>query len=262
MGYFNNLNNWGLILGGSSGLGFATAQKMASEGMNLIILHRDRRSAMSEIEKRFDTLRAFDVRIEVFNVDAVSDIKINALVNTFFDLINGAKIKLLVHSIAKGNLKSISKNADSLKKDDFLITIESMGISLYSWAQALLKNNLFEEDARIISFTSEGSSRVQPNYAAVSAAKSALESISRSLALELAPYNIKANCLQPGTTDTQALRMIPNHQEIIDYSLLRNPYQRLTLPEDVANVVFLMTMKESGWINGTVIPVNGGEHLR
>lgn len=262
MSYFKGKDKWALIIGGSSGMGLASAKKMASEGMNLIILHRDRRSSMDQITVEFNKMKIDDgVQVESFNVDAVNVNKIKALVATFKDLLSGAKLKLVVHSIAKGNLKpSVGEN--SLKKDDFLLTIESMGISLNSWVQELLAEDLFEKDARVMSFTSEGSSRVFPSYAAVSAAKSVIESITRSLALELAPYHIKVNCLQPGTTDTFALRLIPGYEKIIEFSLIRNPYNRLTTPEDVANVVFVMTMDETSWINGTVIPVNGGEHLQ
>ena len=66
----------------------------------------------------------------------------------------------------------------------------------------------------------------------------------------------------PGVTDTRSLRMIPGSDKIIEHSLKRNPHCRLTLPEDVANVVYLLCKDEAAWITGTVIPVDGGEHLR
>jgi len=55
--------------------------------------------------------------------------------------------------------------------------------------------------------------------------------------------------------------MIPGSEQIIKHTLKRNPNKRLTTPEDVANVVYLLTKDESAWITGTVIPVVGGEHL-
>ena len=55
--------------------------------------------------------------------------------------------------------------------------------------------------------------------------------------------------------------MIPGSDEIIKHSLLRNPNKRLTLPEDVANAVYLLSKDEASWINGCVIPVDGGEHI-
>ncbi len=126
---------------------------------------------------------------------------------------------------------------------------------------AIFEAKLFASDARIISFTSEGNTKAWKNYAAVSAAKTALEAITRNIALEFAPYGIKANCIQAGVTDTASLRAIPGSELIKAHSLLRNPFKRLTLPQDVANVVYLLSKDEAAWINGTIIPVDGGEHL-
>ena len=55
--------------------------------------------------------------------------------------------------------------------------------------------------------------------------------------------------------------MIPGSDEIKKHSLLRNPVHKLTVPEDVANVVYLLSKDEASWINGTIIPVDGGEHI-
>ena len=127
--------------------------------------------------------------------------------------------------------------------------------------QSIFEADLFATDARIISFTSEGNSKAWRSYAAVSAAKVTLEAISRNMALEFAPFGIKVNCIQAGVTDTTSLRMIPGSEQIIKHTLKRNPNKRLTTPEDVANAVYLLTKDEAAWITGTVIPVDGGEHL-
>ena len=89
-----------------------------------------------------------------------------------------------------------------------------------------------------------------------------MEAITRNLALEFAPHGIRANCIQAGTTDTASFRMIPDSETLKAHSLLRNPSNRLTTPEDVANVVGLLCQKAAFWINGAVIPVDGGEHIR
>lgn len=173
------------------------------------------------------------------------------------------KIKCLVHSIAKGNLKAmISEDGNALSSDDFLITYQAMAVSLYDWTQLLFKNKLFAEDSRIIAFTSEGSTKPWKYYAAVSAAKAAIEAISRSIALEFAPFGIKCNCIQAGVTETRSLKMIPGSEDLIKNSIQRNPNKRLTTPEDVSNVVALLCKDEAAWITGNVIPVDGGEHLR
>jgi enoyl-[acyl-carrier protein] reductase I len=155
----------------------------------------------------------------------------------------------------------ISESTPTLQTDDFQLTIQAMGISLYDWTNAIFEARLFSDDARVISFTSEGNTKAWKNYAAVSAAKVTLEAITRNIALEYAPFGIRANCIQAGVTDTASLRMIPGSDEIKKHSLLRNPFNRLTLPEDVANVVYLLSKDEAAWINGTIITVDGGEHI-
>ena len=156
----------------------------------------------------------------------------------------------------------VSEEKPTLKNDDFRLTIEAMALSLYDWTKAVFDAKLFASDARIISFTSEGNTKAWKNYAAVSAAKTALEAITRNIALEFAVHGIKANCIQAGVTDTASLRAIPGSEKLKEHSLVRNPFKRLTTPQDVANVVYLLSKDEAAWINGTIIPVDGGEHIR
>ena len=137
-----------------------------------------------------------------------------------------------------------------------------MAFSLYDWTKAIFDKKIFAKDARVISFTSEGNKKAWENYAAVSTAKVALEAISRNIASEFAKHGIKSNCIEAGITDTASFRMIPGSEKLREHTIQRNPFKRLTTPEDVANVVYLLTKEESKWITGITIPVNGGEHLR
>lgn len=148
-----------------------------------------------------------------------------------------------------------------LTDEDIANTIYAMGTSLYTWTKDIFNRNLFAKDARVLGLTSEGNEVAWRGYAAVSAAKVALESISRAIAFEMGPYGIRSNILQPGVTDTPALRLIPGSTHMAAHSRLRNPLGRLTTPEDVANVVYLMSLDESAWINGTIIRVDGGERI-
>ncbi len=256
-------NEWALILGGSSGLGLATAQKLAKHGLDICIIHRNRRSEMPHIENEFSKIKSLGVELLTFNEDAFKQQTRTKIVEKIVNIIsNNGRIKVLVHSLAKGNLKPmVSDDKPTLKNEDFHLTLDAMAFSLYDWTATIFDANLFTEDARIISFTSEGNTKAWQNYAAVSAAKTALEAITRNIALEYAPHGIKANCIQAGVTDTASFRAIPGSEKIKEYTLKRNPFERLTTPEDVANVVYLLCKEEAKWINGCVIPVDGGEHL-
>ena len=261
---FQGKNYWALILGGSSGLGLATAKKLAKHGMNICIVHRNSRTQETAINAEFETIKREGVQFKSFNIDAFNSEKQNAIVEELKAIFSvSGKLRTLVHSVAKGNLKPMISKDDTptLKHDDFALTLNAMAISLYDWTKALFEADVFAEDSRIISFTSEGNTKAWQNYAAVSAAKVTLEAITRNIALEFALYGIKANCIRAGVTDTFSLRMIPGSDKIIEHTLKRNPNKRLTQPEDVANAVYLLSKDEAAWITGTIIPVDGGEHL-
>ncbi|MGB6151619.1 MAG: SDR family oxidoreductase, partial [Pricia sp.] len=212
----------------------------------------------------FQEIASNGILLKSFNMDVANAEKRDSTISEIKSLlIEEGRIKVMVHSIAKGNLKPMYSDGETtLNNKDFEITLNAMALSLYDWTKALVEDGLFGQDARIISFTSEGSTKAWPGYAAVSAAKATLEALTRNIALEFAPMGIKANCIQAGTTDTRAFRMIPGHEAIKENALQRNPHQRLTTPEDVANAVYLLTTDEARWITGTVIKVDGGESLR
>jgi len=250
---------WALILGGSSGLGLASAKKLSAHGFNILIVHRDRKSDLQQINKEFQEITSNGVELKSFNADASNSVKRTEILNEIKAFLpNEYKIRVLVHSIAKGSMQPMNPyEGRALNHQDFEITLNAMAISLYDWTKELDALHLLDDDTRIISFTSEGNTRAWPG-----AAKVTLEAITRNIALEFAAKGIKANCLQAGITETQSFSMIPGSEELKKSALERNPNKRLTTPEDVANAVYLLTLDEAKWITGTVIKVDGGESLR
>lgn len=257
-------NQWALILGGSSGFGLASAKKLSQLGMSICVVHRDRKGAMQRINEEFDEIKQSAPNFISLNIDALSDEGQMTVLNTLADVMqkNGS-IRTVLHSIAFGNLKPIvSHTAETVIDDeDMSRTIYSMGTSLLTWTQKIFHRKLFSDDARVIGLTSEGNEIAWRGYAAVSAAKVALESISRSIATEFATYGIRSNVIQAGVTDTPALRAIPGSERMKEVAVMRNPFKRLTKPEDVANVVAMLSMDEAAWINGAIIRADGGEHI-
>ena len=111
---------WALILGGSSGLGLATAKKLAQSGYAILCVHRDRRADMDAIHEHFSTIKASSAGFHSFNVDATNTGKQEELLRQFKELLGKEKIKVVVHSIAKGNLKPMyGDNAPNLQNQDF-----------------------------------------------------------------------------------------------------------------------------------------------
>ena len=302
---------WALILGASSGFGLATAGKLAAHGMNLFLVHRDRRGAMPRIEPEFEKLRGTGVQVETRNADALDPEKRTALLDDLARAMGSGRVRVLLHSIAFGNLKLVAperprphagehprarlaaelgvdagklaevadrlfaEGADALEglatppayaprtldAEDVARTIHCMGTSLLDWVQDLHARGLFATDARVFGLTSEGNALAWKGYAAVSAAKVALEAIARSIAMEFAPHGIRCNVLQPGVTETPALAAIPGSEHLRASARRRNPFGRLTTPADVANVLYLLSLDEAAWVNGALLRVDGGEHV-
>lgn len=309
---FRGKGYWALILGGSSGFGLAAASRLAAAGMNICVVHRDRRGAMARIEEEFNRIRSTGVSFLALNTDALTEEGRAGIFDALAKQLSGSgKIRVLMHSIAFGNLKPAATPAESksveqargrlaerlgvstdritesvnalfaeglaemgqladppaydtesvLEDEDIASTVFAMGTSLLGYVQEAHRRGLFAPDARVLSMTSEGNTTAWRAYAAVSAAKAALEAISRSVALEFAPFGIRCNVVQAGVTDTPALRLIPGNEHLQARMRLRNPLGRLTRPEDVANVVLLLSADEAAWINGALIRVDGGEHI-
>lgn len=256
-------DDFALILGGSKGLGLGTAKKLCREGFPVIVLHRDRRKDLEEIQQSFEDIRNSGGILHTFQIDALSRDARKEFIRDLPGILGEARIATVVYSIAKGNLRSLKgpEKESGLGITDFRLTADAMAFALYEWMEDLMASRLLAGDCRLIAFTSEGSQRVLPNYGAVSCAKASLEALIRQMAVEWARYGIRANCLQAGVTDTESLRMIPGSDEILTESLRRNPIGRLTLPEDVANAVYLLSLPEAAWINGNIIRVDGGEGL-
>jgi enoyl-[acyl-carrier-protein] reductase (NADH) len=141
------------------------------------------------------------------------------------------------------------------------MTLDVMAHSLVYWTQELVHRKLMTQGGRVFAMTSAGGHRVWKTYGPVSAAKAALESHIRQLAVELAPLGITANSIQAGVTETPALSKIPGSEIIIENALRANPGGRLTTTKDVAEAIVALSLPGTHWVTGNVIKVDGGEDL-
>jgi enoyl-[acyl-carrier protein] reductase III len=151
---------------------------------------------------------------------------------------------------------------ETLSVEDIQYTTYAMSTSLLDWSRELLTAGLFQTDGRIVGLTSEGAHKHWDGYAAVSIAKSSLESLSTYMAVELGRFGLKTNLIQAGITETPSLNKIPGSEKLVQIAKERNPLGRITQTKDVADVIYLLCTDEAAWINGSVIHVDGGEHCR
>jgi enoyl-[acyl-carrier protein] reductase III len=255
---------WALILGASSGFGAATALELARAGMSIFGVHLDARDKLVRVDELQASIRALGREAQFFNVNASDDDDRHdtiELIRTRLASPPAGTIRVLLHSLSFGTLKPLAGAEQVVSKKQLEITVDTMGHSLVYWVQECLRAGLFDWGGRIFAMTSAGGARAIPNYGAVSAAKAAVESHIRQLAMELAPAGITANAILAGVTDTPALRLMPGHETILEVAKKRNPHRRLTTPEDVARCIVALCHPATYWMTGNTLHVDGGENI-
>ena len=256
---------WALILGASSGFGAATARALARAGMHIVGVHLDPRSTLDRAQAVIADIEAAGRRAEFFNTNAADARRRARVIRHIKDELGNTPLHLMVHTLAFGSLRPFINATDdpgaATTESQMEMTLRVMAHSLVYWTQDLVRAELLARGSRIYALSSIGSQRASTNYGAVSAAKAALESHTRQLALELGPRGIAVNCLLPGVTDTPALRAIPGHEKIVATVREHHPAGRLTTPEDVAQALVTLADPRLTWISGAVIPVDGGESI-
>ena len=255
------LDGWALILGASSGFGERVALTLANAGLNIAGVHLDRRAGLAHVNELKSAIEGVGRKAMYFNVNAADEKKRDATLDSLAEVMEGSKVRVLLHSLAFGTLRPYwdEDGGPMITKANMDMTLDVMAHSLLYWTQGLLQRDMMGEGGRIYAMTSAGSTSVWKGYGAVSAAKSALESHCRQLAVELAPRGITANAICAGVTDTPALRKIPGNEEMIESAKARNPHGRLTTPEDVADALVALATPATRWITGNTIYVDGGE---
>jgi NAD(P)-dependent dehydrogenase (short-subunit alcohol dehydrogenase family) len=250
-----------VILGASSGFGEAASLEFARAGYDVVGVHLDRRAGLARVEELQAQVEALGVRADFRNINAASPERRDELLDELAAGRQPGAVRVLLHSLAFGTLRPFVAEdpAESMTQDQMDMTLTVMAHSLIYWTQGLVSRGLMGEGGRVFAMTSSGGDRVIPSYGAVSAAKAALESHCRQLALELAPHAITANAIRAGVTDTPALRKIPGAEYMIEEAKRQNPYGRLTTPEDVARCLVALCDRGTDWMTGNTLRVDGGE---
>jgi NAD(P)-dependent dehydrogenase (short-subunit alcohol dehydrogenase family) len=252
---------WSLIFGVSSGMGAATARALAAEGVSVVGVHFDTMEGQEAAGRLADELRESGVEARFFNANVAAPSARAELISEIADITGESGVRVVVHSVAFGALLPFlgERGSEVIAEKQMAMTMNVMAHSLVYWTQDLLGAGLLKPGSKIYALTSAGSTKVLPNYGAVSAAKGALESHVRQLAVELAPHQVAVNALRAGTTLTPALHKIPGSADFARRCQEGNPHGRLTVPEDVGEAIVLLSASTSSWITGNVIGVDGGE---
>lgn len=242
-----------LITGGTRGIGRAIALRLAREKpLHIRLVYCMNHGAA---RKTVDDLKALGVAASSVACD-VSDEKMQREVFASVEKDLG-RLDIFIANAARTAFKpAISLDTRSWKR-----TMELNAESFLVGAQlaaALMRAN---GGGRIVGLSSLGSRYYTPSYAALGAAKAAIENLARYLAVELAPHRINVNVVCGGFIDTESMKIIPNYEAVTAAIVARTPAARLGHAEDLAGIVAFLCSEESEWIRGQTIVADGGISL-
>ncbi len=240
-------NKVALITGGARGIGKATALKLAEAGCDIAIVYYNSSDEAAILVSSIEQLGRRAIALQANVADASSVKELFVAFREHFD-----RLDILISNAASGVLKPAL----------------SMSTKHWRWCMetnALALNHLVTEGrvmmrsgSRIVALSSLGAQRAIPNYAFIGASKAALESLVRSLSLELATFGISVNSVSAGVVDTDALKHFPNREHLLEEYQAHSLADRPLTPGDVANVIYLLCLPEAEMIKGHTLFVDAG----
>jgi NAD(P)-dependent dehydrogenase (short-subunit alcohol dehydrogenase family) len=121
-------DQWAVILGGSSGFGLATAKRLGALGMSVCVVHRDRRAMLAKIEPEFEKIRAGGTKLVTINTDALDAEKRREVCDALAPAMGGGRVRVLLHSVAFGNLKLLVAEAKAVRKSAAVELAGKLGV--------------------------------------------------------------------------------------------------------------------------------------
>jgi enoyl-[acyl-carrier protein] reductase III len=250
--FFNKI---ALVTGSGRGIGKAIALHFARNGADVIVNFFRNRAPAEQTAREIESLgrRALPVKADVGEIEGIE--KLFAEAEREF-----GGLDIFVHNAASGyNRPALEQKP---KGWDWTMNINARALLFAAQKAAPLMEK--RGGGSIVSLTSGGSNRVLPDYVVVGASKAALESLTRYLAVELAPKNIAVNAVSPGLVLTDAIQhfdIVNKEAGVIEKAVANTPAGRIVTPEEVAGVVGFLCTPAASMIRGQVIVVDGGYML-
>jgi len=250
-------NKIALITGGSRGLGKNMALSLARKGVDVILTYNSKKdeaeAVVAEIEKAGQKAAALQLNTgDIESFDAFfAEVK-NVLKNTF----NTDHFDFLVNNAGIGMHKPFTETTE----DDFdnLVNIHYKGVFFISQKSLPLINN----GGRIVNISSGLARFSMPGTSVYGSLKSAVETLSRYMALELGPRGITVNTVAPGAIETDfSGGMVRDNAEVNARVASVTALGRVGKPDDIGGVVAFLCSEDAKWINGQRIEVSGGMNL-
>jgi len=238
-----------VVTGGSRGIGRHIALQLAQRGADVAINYRSRQSDADEVIKEIEAtgVRAMAIKADLSTMPAA-----RGMIKKVHE--EWGRIDILVNNAGITRDKSMRKLTD----DDWNEVLDTNLGSVYATCSEVLNIMMEQKYGRIVNITSfvgQAGNFGQANYAA---SKGGIIAFTKTLALEMAKYNITVNAIAPGFTETEMLAQVP--ENIRSQIVARVPMGRFGQPEEIARAVVFLAA-EGDYITGQQINVNGGVYM-
>lgn len=244
-----NKNLIALVTGANAGLGFATAKKFCDNGIITYVNGRNKEKTLQACEELGPNAKPFILDLNNLNEipEAVAKLAEEA-----------GKIDILVNN-AGINMK---KEFLEVTNDEFQNILHTNVLALFAVSREVAKVMKQNNYGSIINISSMAAQYGIPKVIAYSASKTAIDGMTRAMAVDLAQFGIRVNAVAPGFIKTNmSSKALDNDPERKNKVLSRTPMGRLGEPSDVADAVYYFATSESKFTTGTVLPVDGGNSI-
>ncbi len=235
-----------IVTGSSKGIGAAVAQRLAADGLAVVINYSSGAEAADALVSKIEAAGGTAVAIK-------ADVSDPAAVAALFEQTEQSfgGVDVLVNNAGIMRLAPLAETSDELFDQTIAINLKGVFNGMREAAKRL------REDGRIVSFSSSVVGLYQPTYAAYAATKAGIEAMSHVLSKELGKKKITVNVIAPGPVATD-LFLKDKTDDDINPVIGRTPLARLGEPEDIARAISFLIGPDGGWINGQVLRANGG----
>jgi 3-oxoacyl-[acyl-carrier protein] reductase len=238
-----------LVTGGLKGIGKAITEKLASQGADVVVNGR----TIGDCRKWIDLLQLNGIKAKAVPCDVSEQSQVADMVREIVE--EFGKIDILVNNAGVYPACPLLELTE--RQFDQIISINLKGTFFVT--QEVAKQTMVPRTSgKIICISSMDGWMPAPGVAAYAASKAGINSLIKSFALELAPFNITANAVAPGWVATETVL----NSDRWKHTIKDIPSGRLASPEEIADVVMFLAGEKSRYINGEIINVNGGMLMR
>lgn len=239
-----------IVTGGGSGIGFAIAEKFVKNNIRTIIIGRNQKKLDDAKEKLGELCEP--VPYDINDLQGMPKL-INDILQRF------GRIDILVNN-AGINLK---KEFTDVTDDDFQKIQLTNVTAVFTMSREVVRSMVERKLAGcIINISSMAAQYGLPKVIGYSASKTAIEGMTRAMAVELAPKGIRINCIAPGfiVTDMSSTAL-NNDQDRKQRAMARTPMGKFGEPADIGEAAFFLASDGAKYITGVVLPVDGGNSI-